>query len=319
VLLVATAGRLERRSAIAAIAGTLLGGLIMLGAYLVYNYGTTGDLFSSGYQSSGDPSEQIGFGGRHSVAAGIQNEQSQLAFLVLVLHGWPTWIGLGFALLPFALGTRDGRDWFLLVCALLMMSAWAWFEGSGVMYGPRYWYETAPLLMLLTARGAAAAVTAIASLTTRASASRFLRHSRDEGHAGRHSAVMARVVVYGFMAALVGSAVYAWLLGHRTTWDADFVPERASAMRGFLGVDDRIPRMVEARGLQNALVLVENCPQYQCYGSVFWRNSPGLNGDVVYAKDIASLRDEIIAAYPGREVWVARYTVPSLEPYRPRE
>lgn len=310
--------RMPRRDGVAAVAGVLAGGLAMVGAYLLYNYGTTGDAFLSGYQSSGDPSQQVGFGGRHSVAAGIQNEQTQLAFLLLVLPGWPTWVGLGFVLLPFVLGTRDGRDWFLLACALLMMSAWAWFEGAGVMYGPRYWYETAPLLMLLAARGAGRAVEAMAGAVSAFSAQRQSGVAEDAGHRGQANA-LAAVLVYGFVAALVAGSLYGWLLGQRTTWRADLVPERATAMRGFLGMDDRIYRMVQDRDLHNALVLVEDCTQFQCYGSVFWRNAPGLDGDIVYAKDVAALREDIIAAYPGREVWLAKYTVPSLEPYRPRD
>ena len=89
------------------------------------------------------------------------------------------------------------------------------------------------------------------------------------------------------------------------------------ALRGFLGIDDRIVRLVDQQNVHNALVLVENCREFQCYGSVFSRNTPGLDGDVVYAKDIVSERPAIIAAFPGRKVYIAKYSRPSLQAYDP--
>jgi hypothetical protein len=75
-----------------------------------------------------------------------------------------------------------------------------------------------------------------------------------------------------------------------------------------LGLDDRIHRLVEEQDLHNALILVDPCGNnFVCYGSVFWRNDPSLDGDIVYAKDIVARRDEIIAAYPGRDVYLATY------------
>ncbi len=301
--------RTHRRTGAIEIAAFVAVGLLMIGAYLLYNYGTTGHVFSSGYQSSGDPTQQVGFSGAHSVAAGMQNEQIQMAFLLLVLNGWPTYVGLALVLLPFLLGTRDPRDWFLLASAIFVVGAWTLFEGNGVMYGPRYWYEAVPFLMLLSARGAERAAAAIAGVVTYVRAQRFAEDGA--------TAATAQVVVYTIVAALVGSSIYGWLLGQHPTWRADFVPEQASAMRGYLGVDDRIPRLVEQQHLHNALVLVEDCPEFQCYGSVFWRNSPALDGDIVYAKDIVLQRDAITAAFPGRAVYVARYHTPSLEPIRP--
>jgi hypothetical protein len=308
LLLTGLLRREHRRTGAIEIAAFALGGLLMFGAYLLYNYGTTGDAFNSGYQASGDPTQQIGFGGAHSVAAGMQNEQLQMGFLLLVLNGWPAYVGLGFVLLPFLLGTRNGRDWFLLACAVSVMAAWMLFEGAGVMYGPRYWYEAVPFLMLLAARGADRAADLLGS------AAAYLRtRSLDGDDAARRA---GRAVVFALVAALIGSSVWGWLLGQHTTWKANFVPEDAQALRGFLGVDDRIERLVEQQHLHNALVLVENCREFQCYGSVFARNSPKLDGDIVYAKDIAAQREAIVAAFPGREVYVAKYSRPSLQPYQ---
>ena len=153
-----------RRLGVKQVGGFIAGGVVMLGAYWLYNYGTIGDAFSNGYQAN-DPNlgEVVGFGGRHTVNLGIQNEQTQMAFLALVLNGWPQYIGLMFVLLPFILGTRHRWDWFLLACAVAVIAAHTLFGGFVIMHGPRYWYEAAPLLMLLTARGADRAAELLAS------------------------------------------------------------------------------------------------------------------------------------------------------------
>jgi hypothetical protein len=75
--------------------------------------------------------------------------------------------------------------------------------------------------------------------------------------------------------------------------------------------------MVEDQDIHDALVLVQPCGSFNCYGSVFWRNDPGLDGDIVYANDSPERRDAIIAAFPGRSVYVADYNARTLLPYTP--
>ena len=215
-------------------------------------------------------------------------------------HGWPQFIGLAFSALPFLLGSRKLHDWFFLTCALGATVAWVGYEGTGVMYGPRYWYEAMPFLILLAARGADRAADLLAGAVAVVRTGDLDTPERPLW--------AGRAAVFGLVGLLAAMSVYGWLLGNRTTWQADLVPNRASAICCILGVDDRIERLVDERDLHDALVLVDPCDNnFVCYGSVFWRNSPTLDGDIVYAKDILDKREEIIAAYPGRDVYLARY------------
>lgn len=300
----------DRLAQVRMLAGFIAGGLLMLVAYWIYNDGSTGDAFSSGYQVGGDLDQAVGFGGRHTVNAGIQNEQTQLTFLLLVFNGWPLYIGMMFVLLPFMLGTRKLWDWFFLVCAVFVLGAYSLFEGNGVMHGPRYWYEAVPFLMLLTARGAdraAEVLGASAAFVQRAVLGR------------RPADVVARWVgtgvVYSIVLVFVGAALAGWLFGKQDGWVADFVPDRAIALKGFNDADDRLLKLVDDADLKNALVLVEACPHWQCYGTVFWKNSPDLDGNIVYARDIPERLADVLALYPGREVYRATYTSPGLTRY----
>jgi hypothetical protein len=309
----------DRRLAAIRLAAFLAGGLLMVGAYLGYNYGTGGDALENGYQrpfpvestlgcdvqTCGSLDQGVGFGGRHSRAAGLQNEQAQLALLVLVAHGWPVAVGLSFAMLPFLLGTRRWLDWLLLVSVACVLAAWAFFEGTGIMYGPRYWYEALPLLMLLSARGAERAGNFLVGVTKWLST----RWARLEL---RH-AWPPYAAAYACALALCGFSVYAWLFGNDPSWRVENVPAQASALRGLNGIDGELNELIDDADLENALVVVEACPHWQCYGTVFWRNSPALDGDVVYARDSNSAA--LFAAFPDRLVYAASGNPPSLAPY----
>ncbi len=308
-----------RRLAAVRLGSFLMGGLLMVGAYLAYNYGTGGDALQNGYQrpfpvaatldcqyqTCGSLDQGVGFGGRHSVLAGVQNEHVQLALLLLVANGWPVAVGLSFALLPFLLGTRRWTDWFLLVCIVAVLTAWASFEGTGIMYGPRYWYETLPLLMLLTARGAERAGEFLNEVIAGLRA-RWPQLRRCHTWAPYSAA-------YLMVLALCAYSVYSWLLGQDPSWRADHVPEKASALRRFNGIDSGLTELVNHADLRNALVVVEQCPHWQCYGSVFWMNEPSLDGDVVFARD--SNAAALFAAFPDRLVYAAGASPPYLVAY----
>jgi 4-amino-4-deoxy-L-arabinose transferase-like glycosyltransferase len=310
------------------VAAFVAGGALMLGGYALYNYGTTGDAFSTGYQQTGvsffepsggtpggdnggggDIGGAIGVGGDHRFTQGLQNERVQMALLTLVLHGWPVWVGLAFVLLPFLLGTRRLADWWLLSCAISVMAVWVLYEGDGVMWGPRYWFEAIPFLMLLAARGA----DRTADLLARAAAALRAR----DIDAAATPMWASRAIMFSCIGVLVTYSLWAWLLGAHPTWKADFVPTKAADMGTYFGIDDRIPRMVEERDIHDALVLVQYCSSFNCYGSVFWRNDPGLDGDIVYASDTPERRDAIIAAFPRRSVYIADYNARTLLPYTP--
>lgn len=295
-----------RREAGLRICGFVVGGVLMLGAYMLYNIATRGDPLLTGNAAAGFASS-VGFGGKHSVNNGIVNDNIQLTFLLLVLHGWPVWIGLMFVLALLALATRNVWDYFVLACAMFLIGAYTFFIGHGIMYGPRYWYPAAPFLMLLTARGAhySADVLASGAATVRRAISGVDRAPRWAG----------RLVVYAVVASLIGSSISGWLLSRHIGWRADFVPETAVALQGFNGADARLIETIESAHLENALVLVEPCSNWQCYGTVFWLNSPELDGDYVIAQNIPERLAELLHAYPNRAVYVASYNTPALAPY----
>ena len=296
----------QRPAAITRIAGFIAGGLLMLGAYYAYSQATTGNFggFGGGYDASGELGAAIGFGGSaHSVSQGLENMQLQLAAFVLVMNGWPAFVGLLLVLVPFMTGTRDPFDWFLLVASVSVMAVWIIFKASGLAYGPRYWYEIMPLLLLLSARGAVRCVEVGANF-----AAALLPHvdRRQPGVLLGHLAVGALVVV------LCALSLNGWLLGRDPSWRAYATPATAKEVRFYM--DDRLIRAVDAVDPHDALVLVRDCGDYYgCYQSVFWLNDPNLKGDIVYANDLGPRNAELFALYPCRDIYFATYDPPTVE------
>ena len=97
---------------------------------------------------------------------------------------------------------------------------------------------------------------------------------------------------YGLLAArLLAVSVHGWMLGkHFDTPRNDYAPRTISESKGFNYTSDRMLREIEGMNLDNALVLVRPCSNWQCYGTVFWKNDPNFDGDVVFARDLPEMR-----------------------------
>ncbi|MCI0778041.1 MAG: glycosyltransferase family 39 protein, partial [Chloroflexi bacterium] len=288
------------------------GSLLLLGAYFLYNQLTTGDLVTSPYALGGTFSEDsFGFAGSHSFARGLQNGQELLALFLLVANGWPLAIGLAFTTLPFILGTRQRWDYVLAASIFSLASLATLFHLAAVMHGPRLWYEIMPFLILLTARGAQCLAAAGSQLGD------WLADRVWHG-APQASPGITRLAVYGLVAGLVAFSLLGWF-GQRQAWRGDgittFTPAEASQLEGFNFTDRRLADLAADMELEDALVFVEDCGQWFCYGSVFWNNSPGLEGDVVWAELKQTQGDlAVLEHYPDRDVYIANYFGRSISP-----
>jgi hypothetical protein len=287
---------------------------LLLCLYFLYNRALTGSFTRPPYALGGTfTRETLGFFGRHSLAAGLMNDQTNLSLLVLVLNGWPLSIGLLFVLLPFILGSRNRWDYFFLTGAFLIAAAWTTYEGVFIMHGPRFWYEMVPFLMLLSARGVQCLVTFVGDVASWLGARiHFLW--------GLESRAAAGLAAYGLVAVLLAYSVHGWMLGKHDAWPyIEYVPRKVSELKDFNSANPGLLEEVERQHLHNALVFVHECSQWWCYGSVFWKNSPDLNGDIVYAHDLGPEKNAaLIERYPGRNVYLADYDRRTVEPYAER-
>lgn len=295
----ANAERRDRLVQYAAFAG---GALLMFGLYMLYNLATTGNAFESGYAEQGTFSEDtFGFGGAHSVAFGLQNQRQLLALMQLVANGWPAFVGLGIAMLPFLLGTRYRWDYMFGVAFLSLASLNIFYKNAAVMNGPRFWYESLPFLMLLTARGAIYVRDGAVSV-----AEWF--HTRVRANRAAPSRAITGAWVLGVLTALVVFSASGWMLQTRDAWAVPFTPASIAGLEDFNFSDDRLLKRADEMDLHNALVFVKRCSNWWCYGSEFWTNSPNLDGSIVWAEQQRNSYDiAVLDHYPDRNFYLADY------------
>jgi 4-amino-4-deoxy-L-arabinose transferase-like glycosyltransferase len=129
-----------------------------LGLYLGYNAAITGDpfllprhLFNGSDVLGFGPG--VGFYGEHTVASGLVNAEQQLVSLGFYLAGWPFVFSLAVLLLPFLLGRLTAWDLAHGAVVGLYVALYVAEFYHGIAFGPRYYFEALPALMILTARG----------------------------------------------------------------------------------------------------------------------------------------------------------------------
>jgi Dolichyl-phosphate-mannose-protein mannosyltransferase len=301
--------------------GFLAGGAVAALLMLLYNAALTGDPLRPAYSDYPPGGDTLGFKYGHTLSIGLHNLQARLMALLLVLNGWPVVVGLALVLLPFLLGSRNAWDYFCLACTLLVTSVYVLYPGAGFYEGPRLWFQAVPFLVLLSARGAVLAAGLIGAVATKLRAE-LTSDVRSAGWTG--AALVAPVLLL-----LIVDGTGGWLFGWNNDWLERNIPQVQNDIHGLRdigGYDNRLEERAAELDLNDALVLLQPCSEsavvapraiFGCYGTVFIENSVDFNGDVVWAMYAPEWNDRLIAAYPGRDVYVATWDPVSIVPYAP--
>jgi hypothetical protein len=282
---------------------------VMVAAFLLYDRVLTGSFLKTPYSYSTLTNGSLGFSGAHTLGAGLSNTETNLSLLVLVLNGWPLFVGLVFALLPFLLGTRRRSDYFLAAGVLSIIAAYMAYRGVYIMHGPRFWYETVPYLMLLSARGIhrfVETVGGIGDLLGRRAVPPQVFDARPA------AALLSALLIV----ALVSYSVNGWTFGRHEAWTPIlYVPRTMMELRNFNSTDGRLLRRASEQRVRHAVIFVRQCPGWQCYGSVFWKNSLNLDGNIVWAKDLGAESDaQLMTGYRTRRPYIADYDQATIAP-----
>jgi hypothetical protein len=229
----------------------------------------------------------------HTPAMGLYNGLVYLRTLATVFDGWPA----PFALAPIVLGlfawawngarrllAWDSLSWLSL--AGLLGAYFLWWS-STTIYGPRYWYEGMPFMLLMAGRGMDLL-------------GRVASHTLEGVWAAR-----VRWLVPGGLFALF--SVYTL---------TQTLPAQARSYVDYNDISGDAVREVEGAHLTNAIVFVALEPSRpnRDYGKVFFANDPLLQGNIVYARDRGAAANRHLASlFPGR----AAYWLPLQGPPQP--
>ncbi len=255
-------------------------GLMALGLAAVssltfaYNWLTNGDPLLFGYVVKWGAGHGIGFGKSgwgmiHTPFRGLVNTGNRLTLVNKFLYEWPI-PSLVPILLLFGAGTKDKRDWLLLLgfVSLTAVHFFYWYHDAS--FGSRFLYESAACLVILTVLG---------GMRLKEFLNRNCRLDVSD-RAASHFVGRTLVVLLLVMLA-VG------------------LPPRLAEFRSYGLVDTRVVQNVRRAGLRNALVFCRRL------GNGFSANALTLDGDVVYASDYGILNSALTIAYPSRQYYYA--------------
>jgi hypothetical protein len=299
-----------------------------------FNAGLTGSAFLPPLSLWSDL-DRIGFGltvgtrGGHDLSTALGNSWANTAVLLRHLFGWPSYLTLALACVPFVLGSNNRWDRMLLICAVgLGVAHWLYWS-DGIIYGPRYAFEAVAALALLTARGATLLARADGSIPAEreafkgvplseagpngpaaGEASRGLsgsglptsgqvggsRPERQQEAGTDRGGLTSAPLVAGLVAALFAVNVVGYL------------PDLVLSYRDYNDVSPAARKVVQEAGLEKAVVFVKSdWPDWQSYGELFLENSPLLDGRVIYVRDLGDAENwRIMARYPDWRWWQLR-------------
>lgn len=259
----------------------IFGFSIFIASWLLYNQLTTGNLFVSQYYSGG---EQFFKSSNNNIYEFFILRFNNVA--ILFNNYIPMLFNLPFEIIiiPFAITflIRKNSFWdnISLISIFSIPFVYFFYNGTFIMYGPRFWYETFPFVILLVGHGIS-----------------ILYKSKP------------KPVI--FFICILGALSLTKLLGIIPTQDPDiFSPVSLTHLKTFNYTDSRILELVKKQNISNAVVFVKDTCQGQwwCYGSVFPQNSPNLNTSIVYAKDLGSDENKKLMQYfPNRTYYLIDY------------
>ncbi len=204
----------------------------------------------------------------HTPQRGLHNILHNWQALQTDLFGWLplltfSFLWLGFLLQRLSSAAPSRLDWILLATLVLLVAAEAFYWHSGIMYGPRYLYGALPALVLLTARGAQALVHWLG---------------------GRLGWWLTAVP----LALLILGNIFITL------------PQYAQSYRGYnFVVGDKVALVETAVPPDEKALIFVTSPtgNWWEYGELFVGNGGGVNGRLVFARDLGDEANRALLVY----------------------
>jgi len=276
-----------------------IGGIVPAIVYFAYNQVLTGSILGNAYVI-GRPYDRLGFGrtvggpghyeSNYNFARALWNIVYDLQHLQIGLFGWPFYVTLAIAAVPFLLARATRWDWLFAASSLSVVIAYIFYFADGVWYTyPRYWYVIIPWLCLLTMRGFQELY-------------RLPLRVRLEGEP---RPVAAALLPAGLAVVLAINSM------------VNYVPGTISLLTRFDSGATVAIDTAARHHLHDALVFQVQ-PSRQAwwpYGGVFNQNSPLLDGNIIWARDERNRDRRLMRLYPHRRYY--RLNGTQLIPLRP--
>ncbi|MGI8826830.1 MAG: ArnT family glycosyltransferase [Chloroflexota bacterium] len=243
---------------------------VQMGGPLESTYAAWSSHYTLGFGPDASPS------GPFTAADGLWNGYQNLSMLSVHLYGWPYGVALAFMALPFVLGAARRWDFLLLASFAGIVGIHMLYWCGCLMYGPRFYYEALPSILLLSARG----VVELFRLPLRVW-TRF--------HLASDASVAA------FFPAMLIAALFIYN-------GRFYMPAQLTLYDKYNYSSNAELTTVRRAHLHHAVVFVVTNPPgfWASYGNVFFANDPRLKGDIVFAHDMGVSNRILSRFFPGR-------------------
>lgn len=248
----------------------IIGFLFLVILWCLYNIATTGYPYSSEYYSVNN--WLFGIPKNSSLLSFISERFKNVTKLFNnfgpMIFNWPQLISYFFIFFPLIFGKRNFWDRIFFISLFTLPIAYFFYDGTFIMYGPRFWYEIFPFVFLLSARSFGILFNENKIITT------------------------SLIVILGLVSFLRFFSIL-------PTQNPDiFSPLSINDLVGFNFTDTRIIKTVRSKNIHNSVILVDDCDNnWWCFGSVLDLNSPQLNTDIVFAKNLGDANNKVIKDY----------------------
>jgi 4-amino-4-deoxy-L-arabinose transferase-like glycosyltransferase len=262
-----------------------IGFIFPLSALLYYNYVLTGHPLNIPFLVA-NPQEKVGFGySGHTLLKGIINTKEMVQLLNLNLFGWPC--SLFFVVLFILIGKKHRWDILLLASVLCLIIGYGFYYWIDFSFGPRFYFEMLPFIVLLAARG-------MVSFPEYLHKIGFKSISKD-----KLMNFVICVVVFSFMFSFIFYMGPIIKMYHR---DYNNI------------VNTKVASLARSNQIANALVFMKDPEGFNTYASGFLANDLDFHGDVVYVRDRGEEANrEVMRFYPDRTYYQFEFNIENRE------
>ncbi len=251
--------------------------MIFLGILLGFNYLTNGDPLLFGYEALHGKQHNPGFGHSawgdpHTPLKGLIQNLNDFNAINKYLFEWciPSTF---FVMLFFIGGKRTRWDYILVASVFSLSSVYFFYWYQGWCFGPRFAYESSLPLVILTARGILNIPNSLGKFgNNKESATRDIRFT-----------INLTVIFCVMIAVFVNVPV---LVRHYSN--------------DYWSVNADVQKAIKREKISNAVVFVGSY-----YGSVLAENSPLLDDDIIYVRDLGEKNVLMMKYYPDRKYYFA--------------
>jgi hypothetical protein len=252
--------------------------VIFVGFLLYYNYLTNGNPLTFGYTARWGSDHGLGFGHSgwgpaHTPLRGLLSTSEDLNAMNRFLFEWPI-SSLFFVALLFASRQTNLKDYLLLSVITAPVIAYFFYWFHGILFGPRWEYETLGALVVLSARG-------IQIFPDFVQNQLKLSATREK-------------IICGLKKFLILCLLFTFIIS---------IPTLVRYYNKGFGTT-RLPviETVKKLKIKNAIVAIPKV----FYASVFNGNQLDLKGEIVYVRDLPPLNPILRTIYPDRTFFRAK-------------